>query len=204
MTAQSNVPVAEPPLPMPMPSKRALRRASVLMLAPLVAYALVRPQVSSDALGLAIAAAIPIAYTIFHALVRRRVDPVAGLSAIGFSLACAISVLTGGSSLPLKLHEAFITFGVGLMLVVAVLIRRPVPIARLLRVSSSEEHIDSSLGAIIGGFLVLHALLHLALAVSLSTSSYLVAGRVIDWGTVVLGVLGLAAYLRRTRSSSGS
>jgi hypothetical protein len=42
---------------------------------------------------------------------------------------------------------------------------------------------------------VRHALLHLALAVSLSTSSYLVAGRVIDWGMIALGALGLAAFL---------
>jgi hypothetical protein len=53
----------------------------------------------------------------------------------------------------------------------------------------------------IGGFLVLHALLHFALAVSLSTSSYLVAGRIIDWSTVVLGILALAAYLRHTRAA---
>jgi hypothetical protein len=52
----------------------------------------------------------------------------------------------------------------------------------------------------IGGFLVLHALLHLALAVSLSTSPYLVARRVIDWGTIALGVVALSTYLRRSRS----
>lgn len=44
----------------------------------------------------------------------------------------------------------------------------------------SERAFDSSLGAMIGAFLVLHALLHLVLAVSLSTSSYLVLSRIID------------------------
>lgn len=42
----------------------------------------------------------------------------------------------------------------------------------------------------------LHALIHIALAVSLSTSSYVVASRVVDWGTIALGVLGLGAYRR--------
>lgn len=164
------------------------------MVSPVVAYALVRPIVSSDALGLAIAAAIPLLYGIVLALVRRRVDPFAGLVAVGFSLACLISVLAGGSSLPLKLHEAFIAFGIGLVLLFASLLRRPLPTARLLRVAQPDRQFDGALGAMIGGFLVLHALLHLALAVSLSTSSYLVAGRAIDWGTIALGVIGLAAF----------
>ena len=51
----------------------------------------------------------------------------------------------------------------------------------------------------IGGFLVLHALLHLALAVSLSTSSYVVASQVVEWGTLAIGALGLSAYLRHLR-----
>lgn len=108
------------------------------------------------------------------------------------------------SSLPLKLHEAFITFGIGLILVIAVLIRRPIPIARLLRVPTGDNQLDRSLGVIVGGFLVMHALLHFALAVSLSTNSYLVAGRVIDWATIALGVLGLSAYVRRIRSAHRS
>ena len=42
----------------------------------------------------------------------------------------------------------------------------------------------------------MHALIHIALAVSLSTSSYVVTSRVVDWGTIALAVLGLAAYRR--------
>jgi hypothetical protein len=179
-------------------SKASLRRGVLLMVVPLAVYALVRPFVSSDALGLAIAAAVPILYGIALAFLRRRIDLLAGLSAVGFWVAFLISVLTGGSALPLKLHEALITFGIGLVLVIAVLVRRPIPIARLLRIRFPDKQIDSSLGAALGGFLVLHALLHLALAVSLSTSSYLVAGRLISWGTIALGMLGISGYLRRT------
>jgi hypothetical protein len=180
-------------------SKDALRRAVLVLVLPLAAYALVRPMVSSDTLGLAIAAAIPIVYSIAHALARRRLDPLAALSALGFSLACLVSVLTGHSSLPLKLHEAFIACGLGLVLITAVLIRRPVPIARLLRIPHLDRSLDGTLGAVIGGFLILHALLHLALAVSLSTSSYLVAGRIVNGGTIAIGALALGAYLRRVR-----
>lgn len=58
----------------------------------------------------------------------------------------------------------------------------------------------AALGAMIGGFLVLHALLHLALAVSLSTSSYLVVSRVVDWGTIAVGALALSACVRHLRA----
>ena len=53
----------------------------------------------------------------------------------------------------------------------------------------------------IGGFLVLHALLHVALAVTLSTTSYLVMSRIVNWGTIAVGVLCLSAYLRRACNS---
>ena len=179
--------------------RAALRRAALIMLAPVLAYAIVRPLVGSDALALGIAGAIPVVYSIVLAAVRRRIDPLALLTAIGFSLACLASVLAGGSALPLKLHEAAVTFGIGLVMLVAVVIGRPLPAGRLLRVPSATRAIDSALGAIIGGFLVLHALLHLALAVSLSTGSYVVASRVVDWGTLAIGALGLSAYLRHLR-----
>jgi hypothetical protein len=204
LSRQADTPAPRSPFPDLMVSKDSLRRGGLVMVSPVVVYALVRPLVSSDALGLAIAAAIPILYSIVLGFARRRVDPIAGLSAIGFSLACLISVLTGGSSLPLKLHEAVITFGIGLVLVAAVLIRRPIPVARLLRVPSPDRQLDGSLGAIIGSFLILHALLHFALAVSLSTRSYLIAGRIINWSTIALGVLGLSAYVRRTRATKGT
>jgi hypothetical protein len=180
-------------------NRAALRRTGLIMLAPVVAYGVVRPLVGSDALALGVAGAIPVIYSIVLAAVTRRIDPVALLTAIGFSLACVATVLAGGSSLPLKLHEAAITFAIGLIMLVAVLIGRPLPVTRVVRVPSPTRAVESALGALIGGFLVLHALLHLVLAVSLSTGSYLVAGRIIDVGTLAIGLVGLHAFVRRLR-----
>jgi hypothetical protein len=120
------------------------------------------------------------------------------VSGIGFVLACVVSVLAGGSSLPLKLHEAGITFVLGLVLLIAALIRRPIPLQRLLKAPTD----DAALGALIGVFLVLHALLHLALAIVLPTSTYVVAGRLINWGTLAVGAVLLWTYLRRLRTGS--
>ena len=52
----------------------------------------------------------------------------------------------------------------------------------------------------VGAFLIAHALLHLVLAVSLTASSYLVLSKVVDWGTLAIGGLALAAYIRRVRA----
>lgn len=181
-------------------ARQRLCRLALVLFAPVAVYAVVRPLVATDALGLAIAGAIPILYSIVLAIRRRRVDPLVLLSAVAFSLACVVSLLAGGSSLPLKLSDATITFVIGVVLLIATLIRRPIALGQLLRLPTTKQ-IDASLGVMIGGFLVVHALLHLTLAVSLSTSAYLVLSRIIDWGTLALGVLALHAYLRRARAT---
>ncbi len=181
-------------------NKQKLRRSALVLLVPVAVYAIVRPVVSTDALGLGIAGAIPILYSILLTVRRGRIDPLVLLSAVAFSIACVASLLAGDSSLPLKLNEATITFVIGMVLLIAALLRRPIALGRLLRLPSSMAQIDGSLGVMIGGFLVLHALLHLTLALSLSTSSYLVLSRIVDWGTLALGFLGLHAYIQRAHS----
>jgi len=107
-----------------------------------------------------------------------------------------------GSSLPLKLHEAAITFLAGVVLLVAALLHRPVPLGKLLRVPDADGRLDASLNVLVGGFLVLHALLHLALALLLPTSTYVVAGKLVNWATIAVGAVALWTYLRRLRGTS--
>ena len=104
--------------------RAALRRAALTMLPPLIVYAVATQFVRSSALALGIAGGVAVAYSIVLAVAQRRIDPIALLSAIAFSLACVVSVLAGGSSLPLKLQEAAITFSLGLLMLIAVLVDR--------------------------------------------------------------------------------
>jgi hypothetical protein len=171
-------------------------RLAVAVVAPAVAYGVVRPMVGSDAAALAAAGAIPLGYNVVLAVSRRRIDRLGVLSALSLALGCLLSALLHGDALPLKLKLASVTFVVGVILLTGVLVRRPIPLGRMLRIPPSLR-IDSTLGALIGGFLVLHALLHLALAVLLSTQAYVVASPIIDWGTLGLGFLALRAYVRR-------
>lgn len=185
----------------PSPRRRALRAGAVLA-APAIAYFAVRPWVAADPVALAVAGALPIGYQIVLVAARRRIDVWALVSGLGFAVGCLASLLAGGSSLPLKLHEAAVTFVAGLVLLGAVLARRPVPLGRLVKVPGADRRLDMTLSVLVGGFLVLHALLHLALAILLSTSTYVVAGRLVNWATIGLGAAALYGYLRRARRAA--
>jgi intracellular septation protein A len=170
-------------------------RLAVAVVAPAVAYGVIRPLVGSDSAALATAGAIPLIYNVVLAFWRRRIDRLSVLSTVGLAVGCLLSVLLGGNALPLKLKLASVTFLVGLVLLVAVLVRRPIPLTRVFRVASSNR-MDAVLGAVIGGFLMLHAMLHLALAVLLSTQAYVIASPIVDWGTLGVGFIALRAFVR--------
>ncbi|HLI00798.1 MAG TPA: hypothetical protein VKV06_08430 [Acidimicrobiales bacterium] len=180
--------------------RRGLRAAAAPLVSVIV-YLAVRPAVGADGAALAIAGAIPAAYAIAAVVIRRRLEPWALLAAVGFAVACVASLLAGGSTLPLKLHEAAVTFVLGLVLLVAVLAGRPLPVGRLLRMPQTEAVTDATLGVLVGSFLMLHALLHLALALTLPTSAYLTASRTVSVGTLVVGGLCLRAYVRHRQAA---
>jgi hypothetical protein len=178
--------------------RKALRVLAVPAVSVIVYFA-VRPAVGSDTAGLAIAGAVPAAYAIAAVLLTRRAELWAAATAAGYALGCLASLLAAGSSLPLKLHEAAVTFLLGVVLLGAALARRPLPVSRVLKVPRADRTTDTALSVMTGGFLVLHALLNLALALTLSTAAYLTVGRVVSWATLAAGALCLHGYLRRLR-----
>jgi hypothetical protein len=66
-------------------------------------------------------------------------------------------------------------------------------------VPHADRRLDATLSAMIGAFLVLHALLTLTLALTLPTATYLVTGRAVNWAVIGAGALCLYTYLRRAR-----
>jgi hypothetical protein len=99
---------------------RALRELAVPAVSVIVYFA-VRPAVGSDTAGLVVAGAVPAVYTIAAVALRRRVHLWATATSVAYALGCAVSLLAGGNSLPLKLHEAAVTFLLGVVLLGAVL-----------------------------------------------------------------------------------
>jgi hypothetical protein len=185
-------------------SRAAQRQAARGLLAPLASIAVyfaARPLTHSDSAALAVAGAVPAAYSIVAAVLWRRIEPFAVLSAAGFALACVVSLLAGGSALPLKLHEAALMFALGIALLAAALMHRPIPIGRLLKAPHGRRSTDETLGVLIGAFLVLHALLQLTMALTMSTTTYLTVGRVIAWAVLAGGAVSLWTCLRHLRRS---
>jgi len=179
--------------------RRKALRALAVPAGSVIVYFAVRPAIGSDTAALAIAGAVPAAYTIVMALLRRRAELWAAATTVGYALGCLASLLAAGSPLPLKLHEAAVTFLLGVVLLGAALVRRPLPVSRALKVPRADRAVDAALSVMTGGFLVLHALLNLALALTLPTAAFLTAGRAVSWATLAAGALCLYGYLRRLR-----
>jgi intracellular septation protein A len=162
---------------------------------PAVVYLAIRHFVHSDTEGLAIAGALPLLYSAIEVLRVRKMDWIAFVSGVSFIAACIATLISHGSSLPLKLQEAPITAIAGVVLIGAMLIKKPLPIARFIRMPA-ELKLDPSLNLLFGFFLVIHAALHIVLAITLPTSQFVMAARIVDWGGVLLFIVVLRTYLR--------
>jgi hypothetical protein len=189
-------------------------------LVPLALYFLARPRLHSDAAALALAAAVPAAAGAAIAARRRQVRPLGVLAVVGLGAALAATVLTGGSSLPLKLERPVATGAIGLALLASVAVRRPLLLSVLRLLARGDDARRTQLeraaanpatrraltiiSAVLGaGFLVEAAATAIA-ALTLSTGAYLVVSRLIRLGvigTAMAVAVIIAARRRRQRAS---
>ena len=169
-----------------------------------LAYTLVRPHVGGDAVALAIAGTLPTAWTIAFLVLRGRFDPIGALAVVSFGAALLISVLTGGSSFPLKLQgESLLAGVIGFVFLVSVAVQRPIlpMVLRLLgRGGPMGSRASSTVTALIGATLLIAAVTHLVLALALPTSTYLVVSRMV--GLIIYGIGGatLLAYRHKLQA----
>ncbi|MGW0086971.1 VC0807 family protein [Streptomyces sp. NPDC003393] len=196
------------------------RRSPVVLLVaasllPLALYYLLRPVVHSDGTSLAIAVAAPVGLALASSLTGRRSLWGGLLVAAGFGLALVATVLSGGSSLPLKLYRPLATGLFGLACLISVAVRRPL-VEHLLRAAARREpRVRTALARaddaarlrrrltgitlIVGVVCLAEAAVTAALAFSLSTGAFLVTSRVVRWAVAALGVA--AALLHRYRTA---
>src|ERR671936_715848 len=109
MTTRDAPPASRPARPAPPRLRKLLPSLLINLIVPIVGYLVLRPYVPNDTVALAIVGAIPVLRTAIVLIWRRRIDPIGVLAGSGFLLAVAASLVGGGSSLPLKLHEAVLT-----------------------------------------------------------------------------------------------
>jgi hypothetical protein len=169
---------------------------------PILVYRLVRPHVGSDTAALAIAGIVPAASVVVRAVVRRRIDPIGTIGLAAFAAALLVSVLTGGSSLPLKLRDSVVTGALGLACVASIAARRPlVGVALRLLGRDPGDRPMHAVTAIAGGTLFVHSAAHAVVALTLPTATYVVAARLVGIPVYAAG-FGLVLLYGRLRGSA--
>lgn len=203
------------------PAQLALARTLLVsVVAPWAVYVLLRPHVRSDAEALAIGGAIPAAWILLRLALTHRVDWIAVASVTVFAVTLVVSLLSGGSALPLKLRYSVTTGAMGLVCAVSVAVRRPLPVllarlparrdperaARIQQVLDDprRRHRLSVLTAAFGLVLLIDATVRAVLAISLSTTAYLAVSGVVSWVIVGTGLVLLWLYLRLSRRRDGT
>lgn len=192
-------------------------------LLPLIVYGLLRPVLPSDAAALAVAGAIPAVRTLGLWLWRRRVDWIGAFAVLGFAFALAVTLFLNGNALLLKVHGSMLTGTVGLVLLVSAILGKPLllPVLQALgrNGTNGSSFFDEPAGmarqkrimsrisvttAVIGLALFADMVAHVILALTLSTTAYLGASRLVTLA-VLGGGLALLWLTRRGRiSQAGS
>ncbi|MEV6610417.1 VC0807 family protein [Kutzneria sp. NPDC051319] len=170
---------------------------------PLVIYTLVRPYFANDVTALIIAGAIPLAATLVGFVVRRKLDVIGAISVVGFVVAVAAQLLTGGDGLIVKVQGVVVTGPVGVLFLLSALIGRPLVgvifqfLARrnpAMRVPTKSR--STALTLVIGGMFVLHAVVAVTLALTLPTPVFLAVSNPIGLSIIAVG-FGIIFLMRR-------
>lgn len=162
---------------------------------PLLLYMLLSNNFSNDATALAATGVIPAIWTIVLWLWRRQVNWIGVITILGLSIAIAVSVVLGGGSLPIKLYHPLISGALGLVFLVSVVIRKPLMIILLKKFGGGDPErfnnpvMNKKITIVTGVFglvLLLHSIIHVIMALTLSTGIYLIMSKV---GTIAMLVI---------------
>lgn len=179
--------------------KKLWKNLVINWLVPLVLVILIRSIYQNDVIALAIAGAIPLVRTAIVFVWRHRVDWIGVLGALGFIIAFIISVFSGGSSLPLKLYHPIATGILGLALLVSVIIRKPllIIILRTLKHGDPERFNNKEnyrkfniLTAFLGLIFTVDAAIHIFMAFTMQTVSFMALSKVITWAMILIIIIG--------------
>jgi hypothetical protein len=175
--------------------------------APLLAYYLIRRQVDSSALALAISGAIPVGYTLVMLAIRRRLDPLGVISVASFGIGVLVSWASGGNTLALELQDPALTGLFGIACLVSVAIGRPLHpvILRLLgrsnprytEIASRAQTKTSMVTTIIGLTLTARAAAITVLALTQPAGTFVALQHPVGLPILGLGFASLFFYRHR-------
>lgn len=171
---------------------------------PLVGYTLLRPHVSSDAIGLAAVMVFPIAEITFERFRHGRFEPVGVIALVGIVFGLIGAVAFHGDALALKLRESALTGLFGVVCLGSLLGQRPAMfyLGRIFATDGDPAAVAQfdtiwdrpgaprrfrRVTAVWGMGLLAETALRIGLALTLSTGRFLAVAPLIGW--VVIGTL---------------
>jgi hypothetical protein len=193
----------------PKPSGRAvlagLASLAINFLVPLLAYHLIRRHTASSALALALAGAIPVAYTLAILAVRRKLSALGVISVASFGIGVLVSWASGGNTLAMELQDPALTGLFGIACLVSVAIGHPLHQLilrtmgrrnpRYTQIADRAATRTSMVSTTIIGLAFLgHAVAVAVLALTQTTSTFLALQQPVGLPFFGLGVAGLFIY----------
>jgi hypothetical protein len=183
--------------------RTARLRLLVGLLVPVVAYVVLDHVLHNELLALAIVELIPVVWALGYGLARGRLDPIALAAAIVLLAALIVSIADGGSAMPLKLRRGLVTGTLGIACLASVIGGRPllpyairlveyawprsVRLARALRPYTAGRS-ASVLTVIVGVTLLVDAVAQVTLALTVSTTVFLLTAKLARTAIFVTGL----------------
>jgi hypothetical protein len=178
---------------------------------PFVAYVILRVVIGSSIAALAITDAVPAIWLIGAGIARRRIEPIAVLSAATVMIALTVYALTGGDPLAIELRRGAVTGTIGLGGLISVALGRPLlllvadNVAKLnadrpeiaARLAQPERRrAVSILTVIIAATFAIDGASQIALALTVPTTSFVAASTAVRIAVLGAGAVITTQYLR--------
>jgi hypothetical protein len=201
-----------PPKPSGRAALAALASVAINFAAPLLAYHLIRPHTGSSAMALALAGAIPVAYTLVLLAVRRKLSALGVVSVALFGLGVLVSWVSGGSTLAMELQDPVLFGLLGIACMVSIAVGRPLHQVILRAMGRSNPRYTQTADraaaagtstvatAIIGLAFLGHAVAVAVLALTQTTGTFLALQNPVGLPFLGVGVAGLFIYGTRQQA----
>ena len=181
--------------------KKLIPSLIIDLVVPLILFFAIRP-FTNDLIALIVAGAVPTIHTIILGILSRRIDWIGIIAILGFSVALIVSALSGGSTLALKLAHPIITGMLGLIFLFSLVLKKPLMITIIEKFKQGNpERFNKPeiykkfklITAVLGLAFILDASIHVTLAVTLPTMTYLILDKIVTVGMVII-ILFIARY----------
>ncbi len=181
---------------------------------PWIAYLIVRSLTGSSVGALAITDAVPSTWLLVVGIARRRVDPIAVLSAATVLVALAAYAITGGDPVAIKLRRGAVTGTIGVAALASVALGRPLlllvaeHVAKLNRdrpeiaarlAEPDRRRACTILTAIIGATFAIDGASQIALALTVPTGMFVADSTEARIAVLGIGLVITVQYLRNQR-----